>query len=140
MVKEEGDGPLPQPGQNITADYSLWFSNGTLLETTQGGPPATFPIGEGHLVRAAAAAACSTAPGALQRARRSTPAVCAPSPPANRPPQIRSWDEGLQLVPVGSTVLMVARPEFAYGNRSDSGLPPDTTLVFEITLLDAEGA
>lgn len=53
---------------------------------------------------------------------------------------IRAWDEGIQLMRVGETATLVARPQFAYGasGTGDGAIPGNATLVFEVTLLSAE--
>jgi FKBP-type peptidyl-prolyl cis-trans isomerase len=48
---------------------------------------------------------------------------------------IPGFQEGLQLMPVGSTYLFYLPPHLAYGERGDAGIPPNSTLIFKIELL-----
>jgi len=59
IVQVEGTGPAPVLGLNATTDYTLWLSNGTMVETTKGDPdgPFSFPLGSGMVVSGAIAAA-----------------------------------------------------------------------------------
>jgi FKBP-type peptidyl-prolyl cis-trans isomerase FkpA len=48
---------------------------------------------------------------------------------------IRGWDQGVPGMRVGGRRRLIVPPDLAYGNRSPgSGIPPNATLVFEITL------
>jgi FKBP-type peptidyl-prolyl cis-trans isomerase len=53
---------------------------------------------------------------------------------------IAGWQEGLQLMPVGSTYQFWIPPGLAYGTRGAGGvIPPNATLFFEVQLLGIEG-
>lgn len=48
---------------------------------------------------------------------------------------IPGWDEGIRGMKVGGRRLLVIRPALAYGSQSPgAGIPPNATLVFEVTL------
>jgi FKBP-type peptidyl-prolyl cis-trans isomerase FklB len=49
---------------------------------------------------------------------------------------IAGWIEGLQLMSVGSVYRFVIPSNLAYGSSGVSGIPPESTLVFEVELLD----
>lgn len=51
---------------------------------------------------------------------------------------IRGWDEPIQLMRVGERATLVVRPGFAYAARTDVSLPPNSTLIFDVTVLSAE--
>jgi FKBP-type peptidyl-prolyl cis-trans isomerase FkpA len=50
---------------------------------------------------------------------------------------IKCWTEGVQKMKVGGTAKLVCPPATAYGERGQGKLiPPNSTLVFEIELLE----
>jgi FKBP-type peptidyl-prolyl cis-trans isomerase len=52
---------------------------------------------------------------------------------------IKGWDEGLQLMNVGSRYLFRIPADLAYGNRAVGNIiPPNATLYFDVVLLGVE--
>ncbi len=51
---------------------------------------------------------------------------------------IAGWDRGVPGMQVGGVRRLVIPPSLAYGTTRSGALPPDATLVFEITLLDVQ--
>jgi FKBP-type peptidyl-prolyl cis-trans isomerase len=50
---------------------------------------------------------------------------------------IRGWDLGVQGMKIGGERLLVIPPKLAYGSKgADNTIPPNTTLVFNIKLVD----
>lgn len=52
---------------------------------------------------------------------------------------VSGMDEGIRLMTVGSTYRFVIPPKLAYGKKGIPGrIPPNETLIFEVTLLQVE--
>jgi FKBP-type peptidyl-prolyl cis-trans isomerase FkpA len=49
---------------------------------------------------------------------------------------IPGWTEGLQLMPVGSTYRFFIPSELAYGSQGNPSIPPNSTLIFKVDLLE----
>lgn len=52
---------------------------------------------------------------------------------------IRGWDEGIAGMRVGGVRTLYLPPEYAYGASGVGTIPPESTLVFEVELLDLRG-
>lgn len=48
---------------------------------------------------------------------------------------IRCWTEGVQKMKVGAKARLTCPPDTAYGSRGTGGIPPNSTLIFDIELL-----
>ena len=51
---------------------------------------------------------------------------------------IAGWTEGVQLMPVGSKFVFYIAPDLGYGEGGGGLIPANSTLVFEVELLDIE--
>ena len=51
---------------------------------------------------------------------------------------IKGWDQGLPGMKVGGLRRLVIPPSLAYGSTRSGSIPANTTLLFEIELLDAQ--
>jgi FKBP-type peptidyl-prolyl cis-trans isomerase len=52
---------------------------------------------------------------------------------------IAGWTEGLQKIQKGGKIKLYVPPQLAYGDDGRPGIPPGSTLVFEVELLDIKG-
>jgi FKBP-type peptidyl-prolyl cis-trans isomerase len=52
---------------------------------------------------------------------------------------IKGWDQGLENMPVGETRKLIIPPQLAYGKSALDGIPANSTLEFEVTLLSVKG-
>ncbi len=49
---------------------------------------------------------------------------------------IRGWDEGMVGMRVGGKRVLTVSPEYAYGSQAVGPIPANSTLIFEVELLD----
>lgn len=52
---------------------------------------------------------------------------------------IKGWDEGFQLLPVGTKAVLIIPAALGYGERgAGASIPPNSTLVFHVESIDAK--
>ncbi len=71
--------------------------------------------------------------------KRGRPGDAAPFPfKLGKGEVIKGWDEGVASMRVGGVRRLVVPPDLAYGSQGRSGIPPDSTLIFDIELKGIE--
>lgn len=51
---------------------------------------------------------------------------------------IKGWEEALPMLKPGGAMLLIVPPELGYGEDEQPGIPPQSTLIFEIALLQVD--
>ncbi len=49
---------------------------------------------------------------------------------------IKGWDEGIALLHKGEKATFIIPPELGYGSRNMGSIPPNSTLIFDVELVD----
>jgi peptidylprolyl isomerase len=50
-IDQPGSGAQPKSGQTVSVHYTGWLTNGTKFDSSRGGDPLEFPIGQGRVVK-----------------------------------------------------------------------------------------
>jgi hypothetical protein len=94
-----GDGAVVRPGQEVTAYYTGWFTNGKVFDSSrEKGEPISFPLN-----------------GVIQ-----------------------GWTEGIPGMKVGGIRKLYIPSDLAYGPKGRDRIPPNSTLIFEVEIVDAK--
>ncbi|HAM98228.1 MAG TPA: hypothetical protein DCQ26_06420 [Marinilabiliales bacterium] len=51
---------------------------------------------------------------------------------------IKGWEEGIKLIQPGGAIILVIPPHLGYGNEDRPGIPANSTLIYEIALLQVD--
>lgn len=51
---------------------------------------------------------------------------------------IKGWDEAFQMFKVGTKAVLILPPNLAYGNNAAGSIPPNSTLIFHVKLIDVK--
>ena len=94
----EGDGFVARRNSLVTLHYVGYLPDGSIFDTSSGGEPFQFRLGEREV--------------------------------------IRGWNQGIPGMKVGGIRRLVVRPSLGYRSQGRGKIPPNTTLVFDVQLLD----
>jgi len=145
----EGMGPIP-PNSSLKVVIELlevkdpivakmWEVDPNLLKTTKSGLQyAILRDGKGQMVKANEAVSVHYS-GYLLDGTKFDSSVERDEPItliAGAKQVIPGWDEGLMLLKKGSKARFVIPPALAYGDRDLGKIPPNSTLVFDIEVVD----
>ena len=50
-IDQPGTGAQPKSGQTVQVHYTGWLTDGTKFDSSRGGDPLEFPIGQGRVVK-----------------------------------------------------------------------------------------
>lgn len=53
---------------------------------------------------------------------------------------IRGWDEGIVGMRAGGRRILIIAPDYAYGQSGAGPIPPNSTLIFEVELLEVKSS
>jgi len=107
-IKKVGNGPTPKSTDTVTVNYTGKLLDGTVFDTSLQ----------------------ARQPGA-------TPAPA--TFPLDGPNSvIDGWKEGLQKVAKGGSITLYVPANLAYGDDGRQGIPPGSTLIFDVDLLDVQ--
>jgi FKBP-type peptidyl-prolyl cis-trans isomerase len=95
-----GDENDIAPGQVLSVYYSLFTTDGTLIQTNEGDAVFQFTLGAGQV--------------------------------------IAGWDQGFGGMKAGGTRQLIIPPALGYGDNSVGGLPPESILVFKVSVVAAQ--
>ncbi len=133
VVYEEGTGDTVRPGMTVTVDYAGYFLDGTLFDTSLDSI--------GHL-HTKAGVPFSIMPEDTDRSNYFDRGGHPFEPiqfTVGQGQVIRGWDEGLTTnMLVGGRRRLIIPSDLAYGPSGRGGIPPNSTLVFDIHVLGAK--
>lgn len=113
VITEQGDGPAPEQGDSINVQYVGKFIDGKVFDTSWE------QVAKDNNIYNP------------QRPYAPLPLTCGVGQ------VIPGWDEGLQLLNQGGSATLIIPPHLAYGERGYPGfIPPNSTLVFDVTLVN----
>jgi peptidylprolyl isomerase len=147
----EGMGPIP-PNSSIRVLVELvstkeatvakmWDVDSTLFKTTKSGLKyAIIKVGEGELVGKEKQATVHYS-GFLLDGSKFDSSIERDEPftfVAGVGQVIPGWDEGVQLMKKGSKARFIVPSNLAYGDRDLGKIPPNSTLIFDVEVLDVK--
>ncbi|WP_372755547.1 peptidylprolyl isomerase [Mariniflexile sp.] len=118
-VTEKGTGEKLKVTSKALANYTLYFEDGRLLDTSK------LETAELH----------NMVNEYRKEANQYQPIVCDISPDAQ---MIAGFKEGLQQLHVGDKATLFIPYHLAYGETGNRGIPPKTNLIFEVEILELQ--
>lgn len=115
VIKKEGNGVKPKPGQKVRVNYTGMLLNGKVFDTSL--------------------ADVAKKSGKYNPQRTYQPYAFT----LGKKQVIRGWDEGIALLKPGTKATLLIPSYLAYGERGAGGdIPPNTVLLFEVELVGVE--
>jgi FKBP-type peptidyl-prolyl cis-trans isomerase len=113
---KKGSGPKAQPGQLVKVNYVGRLVDGTVFDTSD--PEVAKKAGVFNPQRPYEAIEFPLGPGSV----------------------IQGWVEGLQMMSKGGKATFILPSSMGYGERGSGPIPPFSTLIFDVELVDIKAA
>ena len=119
IITDKGTGEDLKKAQQVLANYTLYFENGTFIETS----------------KLEAAENNDAVNEQRKEAGKYEPIECDIRPNAR---MIAGFKEGLKQLSVGDKATLFIPYHLAYGESGNRGIPPKTNLIFEVEIIEIQ--